>query len=277
MLCRDVIDIVVRYVEQNMLVSYFVSSGLDFDLRFVCDLDVKYDGCVEFLKYFPNMVVRKLCIDGAVDVWGLGIEWRNVRCLRIVSNGFYISRNWSEVLSRCVNLVSFVKVGSVMDFEMVRLLIHGRIRNIVLGGEWIFMHTSMPIIRRSSVRRIVGKHVRLSEKMVRNLSMCLHLRELDVSDSAYLYFDDVVLTCASLCHLRVWGRPYSLTRYSNLSIFRGCVNLRSVVLHRCENLVDVSVLYGLQKLRLVRVIGCGKINIDMLRLGLSRCVVEVIS
>lgn len=263
--CPDVISIIITYVRQCDLVSFFVQWELDFSMKFGYDVEIdKFDfwrsNCVHVR--FPNIVIKNVLIDSAIDVHknNVPISWSNVIRVCVTNNGYYTNSNCRDIVAKCPNLVYFKK-DSVYDFELYWIMNHKGTQVINLWrGD--LLNTNFAIVaKHSNVRIFRGKMVRLCDFVVDQLSTCSNLKVLKISENVYGLSVNKFFVCKKLRVLKIYGGKYMYDPIVDLSVFRGCVNLESVYLYECRALSDLSALVVCKKLRVLHIVKCSQISV----------------
>lgn len=244
----DIVRIIVLYLRTNQLVSFFLTHGLSFDMKF------RYDGMEDRLKmenfermrrYFPHVVIAgfvMMCGDyGCSNVISMEMK-RSVMRLELY---YYGGRDMYEMMD---------------GFDKLRYLrLHEKNMFVDLGGV-----VNCPLMMRS---RWCGKNS-WKIREIDWIANCENLRVVDLYECQQLVDLSGFSNCARLRSVKL----VSCDSLSNISDALKCDSLRNVYVERCKSLVSIDLrgCGGVRKLEvyicesLMEVLCCG--NMYILRL-----------
>ena len=283
----SVLNIVVSYVEPKLLVSLFLSCGLDLNTKFMYDgfyYNIDINSIRRMFEAFPSVVLVGLCI---------GYSYEKIRCC----NDGYMSDSYVKAIVNLepLNVNYLLKVlGPVMCdlrhlkivnaswlmynklFDSNMLMLFPNIRTLVLNGLELRGLNGMVFCRRlrrievdrcmwgkTSIKcfvnllelryvKLLGCNVTTSD--ARALVKCGNLRSLEIHNT---WSKLVPFVFGNLVRLRIWnynGIGVELFRPKMISLedFNGCRRLRSLDLSACGSVVNLGgdTSYSLRRLRL---------------------------
>ena len=258
-LCRDVVNVVVKYLEPKCLGSFWRDRGLDWGMKFI------YDGS-NFPLYWDEIDVCFGGFDGIVLV-GIGLynmikrkSQLRVNLNKIKYCGLYESNDFVQ------------KRGNLSDLSLLNYLID--VVNVIKLKIVDFYMTNVKILCKFVKLKclIVEKRKHLFSTFLREIDKCEKLKYLKVVNMMMDCndFNDIskcrnlvsfywlgkssrncVLECDSLRKFRLVNN-----NSEDLSIISGCTGLRNVSIKNCEYMNNMFELESCRELRNIVINRC---------------------